>query len=457
MELGSENHNLLEGSGSYRTNESAVKNSQPKVSRMEEGRQQESGVSLIRKTDHDRNHDLEEKNGISFGGFHDGPVRGLGHNSYCKRRLELAHECNKRQRYMDNPDGGIEKLFQNRVLNSVCLRDEELGIRNSCNPNGHHIFDSYVTETSGDLYNTTGMFKSDITPNTALSHGQNELGESYDIVTGSVLPLRLKDDAKRLEPLSSFPVADGGNYLLGEPLRDIISDARTINHSKGPTLINNKDENNLLLLGIHDKENVIDPRVIFKFDANSRNPGEVKRICNSFPGIQLPQEDKTVLGCLDTNENSRIGRNASKQLPLIGAVDESILPPQKNTIIFTYPTPDRVCDREFNTHIYNKTGSYSSDTIEQEQKGLKKPEKTKPGPKNKPKLSQKLLYIHNLSRSSNTKIDETVAYLHYKLRGYENMAVLTRIRNILQSHQLNLIGICSQLGIPELLVPRRTN
>lgn len=457
MEFGTKNHDFLEGSGSCRTDESDGKNSQPKMSRMEEGKQQEFGVSFIRRTDYELNLDLEDKDGVFFGGFYDGPTRGSGHKSYCKRKLELSPEFNKRQRYMDHPNGGIEKSVHNKIFNYVGLRDEELRISNSRKTHGNSGLDSYVPETPRDLYNNTGIFKGDIIHNTALSHDRNSFCESYDVVTGSMLPLRLKDVAKRSEPSLSFPLVDGGNYLLGEPLRDIISDTNGTNQSTEQTLINNKNENNLLLIGAYDKENVIDPRVIFKLEANPRYLGGLKRFCNNFPCMPLSQENNSALGCLDTNRNSRIDTNVSKQLPLIPAIDENILPPQKKTIMLTYPTPDRVSDREFNTHIYNKTGLYTSDIVEQEQKGLKKLEKTKTASKNKPKLSQKLLYIHNLSRSSNTKIDETVAYLHYKLRGYENMAVLTRIRNILQSHQLNLIGICGQLGIPELLVPRRTN
>lgn len=459
MGFGTKNHKFLEGLGSCRTDESDGKNSQPKISRMEEGKQQQLGVNFIGMTDYELNLDLEDKEEVRFGGFHDGPAiaRGSGHKSYCKRKLELSYEFNKRLRYMDHPTGGIERPVHSKIFNSVGLGDEELRMRNSCKTHGHSGFNSYVTETPRDLYNNTEIFKGDITHINALSHDRSSFCESYDVVTGSMLPLRLKDVAERSKPSLSFPLVDGGNYLLGEPLRDIISDTNGTYQSTESTLINNKSKNNLLLIGAYDKENVIDPRVIFKFEANSRFLGGLKRVCNNLPCIPLPQENNSTLGCLNTNRNSRIDMNISKHLPLIPAVDENILQPQKNTIMLTYPTPDRVSDREYNTHIYNKAGTYTSDIVDQEQNGFKKTEAPKTAAKNKPKLSQKLLYIHNLSRSSNTKIDETVAYLHYKLRGYENMAVLTRIRNILQSHQLNLIGICGQLGIPELLVPRRTN
>lgn len=458
MGIGTENHNFLEGSGSCRTDESDGKNSQPKGGLMEEDTQVQLGGSFTRKADYELTLDFEDKEGALFGGFHDGPAiaRGSGHKSYCKRKLELSHEFNKRQRYMGHPNGGVEKSVHNKAFNSAGLGDEGLRMSNSCKTHAYSGFGSFVTETPRDLYNNTVIFKGDITNSNALSHDQNSFCESYDVVTGSTLPLRLKDVAKKSEPSLSFPLVDGGNYLLGEPLRDIISNTNGANQSTDPSLINN-NENNLLLMGSYDKENVIDPRVIFKFEANSKDLGGLKRNCNDFPRIPLPQENKSALGSLDTNRNSKIDMNVSKQLPLIPAIDENIRLPNKKNIMLTYPTPDRVSDREFNTHVYNKTGLYTSDIVAQEQKEFKKTETAKTAPKNKPKLSQKLLYIHNLSRSSNTKIDETVAYLHYKLRGYENMAVLTRIRNILQSHQLNLIGICGQLGIPELLVPRRTN
>ncbi|CAG91122.2 DEHA2G24508p [Debaryomyces hansenii CBS767] len=459
MGFGTKNHKFLEGLGSCRTDESDGKNSQPKISRMEEGKQQQLGVNFIGMTDYELNSDLEDKEEVSFGGFHDGPAiaRGSGHKSYCKRKLESSYEFNKRSRYMDHPTGGIERPVHSKIFNSVGLGDEESRMRNSCKTHGHSGFNSYVTETPRDSYNNTEIFKGDITHINALSHDRSSFCESYDVVTGSMLPLRLKDVAERSKPSLSFPLVDGGNYLLGEPLRDIISDTNGTYQSTESTSINNKSKNNLSLIGAYDKENVIDPRVIFKFEANSRFLGGSKRVCNNLPCIPLPQENNSTLGCLNTNRNSRIDMNISKHSPLIPAVDENILQPQKNTIMLTYPTPDRVSDREYNTHIYNKAGTYTSDIVDQEQNGFKKTEAPKTAAKNKPKLSQKLLYIHNLSRSSNTKIDETVAYLHYKLRGYENMAVSTRIRNILQSHQSNLIGICGQLGIPELLVPRRTN
>lgn len=73
------------------------------------------------------------------------------------------------------------------------------------------------------------------------------------------------------------------------------------------------------------------------------------------------------------------------------------------------------------------------------------------------KVSQKQFYIMTLSRLTGSKVDETVAYLHYKLRSYESMAVLTRTRDVLLNYQQNLIAIYNQLGIPEVLVPKRTN
>ncbi|CUM54807.1 uncharacterized protein AC631_01807 [Debaryomyces fabryi] len=461
MGFGSKKDDFLEDPGSCRTTESDGRNSQPKMHRMAEDKQHHFGISFLKSSDYEPNLNMEDGEDVFFGGFHDGPViegigGGLGHKSYCKRKLELSHELNKRQRCMDPQNDGKKRSILDKVSHSLGIWDKNLGIGIGCkrygrdgSPNG--------AEINGDLYNNPKIFKEKPTHNTALSRDKNALYERYDVVTGTILPLGLKDVEKKSEPSLTFPLADSGNYLLGEPLRDIINDTSGINREIEPLLVNYNYESNLLLIGNYDKENVIDPRVIFKFEANPSHLRDVKKIYNNRLSIPLPQENNTTLACLDMNKNAKLDTSASKKFPLIAAVDENTIPPPKKTIMLTYPTPDPLPERESGAHIYNKGGLYTNNIIEYDQKEIKKTDETKAAAKNKPKISQKLLYIHNLSRSSNTKIDETVAYLHYKLRSYENMAVLTRIRNILQSHQLNLIGICGQLGIPELLVPRRTN
>lgn len=461
MIFGTEKDDFLEDPGSWRTNESEGRNSQPKMCRMAPGKQHHFGISFLKSPGYELNLNIEDREEVFFGSFYDGPgfeVIGseFGDESYCKRTLGLSHELNKRQCCVPRNECEEGSIPQ-KLSKPVNIWDANLVINVGCKKYDPDA-SLHVTESTRDFYDNPKIFKQKTSHNTAISQDQNTSHETYDAVTGTMLPLRLKDVEKKLESSSIFPLADGGNYLLGEPLKDIISDTSGMNRVTEPLLIDYNHKGNLLLIGNYDnydKENVIDPRVIFKFEANTSYPRGVKKAYNNRLSDPLTQANNTTFAFLDTNKSAKLDTTVSKKVSLI--TDRNIFSPAKKTIMLTYPTPDPLPEKESGTHIYNKGGHCTNSIIEYDQKEVRKIDRTKAAAKNKPKISQKLLYIHNLSRSSNTKIDETVAYLHYKLRSYENMAVLTRIRNILQSHQLNLIGICGQLGIPELLVPRRTN
>lgn len=57
------------------------------------------------------------------------------------------------------------------------------------------------------------------------------------------------------------------------------------------------------------------------------------------------------------------------------------------------------------------------------------------GKRQNERISRKSRYIQNLSKSTATRIDETVTYIHYKLRNYEGMTVPVRIEGILLSQR----------------------
>lgn len=392
-------------------------------------------------------------------------------STYSKRKYSGSYQCNKKQR-LDS------YFFEQGELVPPCE-----GYKISQSMSGEQLErlgDSKSMEEAmsfGGRYTTEMLY---------LQQNRNsETEHSTYLPPGDIF----KGKAREFEaPISFSKLINEGNYILGEPLRDNNCIEYMQNRTIAPSILSSclSEGVDSELMSDCGKENLIDPRVISNF---------IPSFSDGFPGtnksrkpVVPPSSSKAHIGSLVDRKlnysktkctaipNDTIDNNYTKDLPLanklnknnqhtLSKIDTSMThhtsehPPSEIDII-NNDTFNRNLNLNSNSNrnIVNETSQdYITDPSDTDHTVLSMNDESRPVHKTRPKLSQKLIYIHNLSRSSHSKVDETVAYLHYKLRSHEHMAVLTRIRNILQNHQLNLIGIYNQLGIPELLVPKRTN
>lgn len=218
------------------------------------------------------------------------------------------------------------------------------------------------------------------------------------------------------------------------------------------------------------KENIIDPKLIFTGEDTKQIP-ECPQLKRGRPMRSSSKLEEVTPIVFTKNyikktkhvatPTDKICRNLTRDLPLANLLEKQSL----HTLKSASTSEAKVIERDeqiisCSKHIDNqspKLESISMSRSVENESASELDSEVECFEENSPKVSQKLRYLHSLSKCTGTKVNETVAYLHYRLRNYENMAVLTRIRSVLNNQQLNLVRIYNQLGIPEVLVPKRTN
>lgn len=373
-----------------------------------------------------------------------------------KRKCELPLEYNKK-RHTEAFDKEPNKAAMSNIGGDIVKNPEYLHYHRGCKGVVSYLNNSLM-ENARHLSNENCKHDPQISRNSYASENNVLSEKAFKNISDSISKLNLFSNI--LETPLQFPVTNEENHILGEPFR-AFNYKNESNGAVAPSMIFSSDRDDFTYRHGFESTSIIDPKVIFKSENLVDYLDKPCIIANEYTSISSTKRSNYAF--IDANKSSKLEYVKSQEdLSLIESNDKCLIPKsKKKTILFTYSTPDRVSNKKFNIGdlkqiTYKDLNKGTKNTSHNNQTG----DVTDASSNNtikKPRVSQKLLYIQNLSRSSSTKIDETVAYLHYRLRSYENMAVLTRIRNILQNHQLNLIGIYNQLGIPELLVPRRTN
>lgn len=309
--------------------------------------------------------------------------------------------------------------------------------------------------------------------------------ENYNICS-SREPLSYRNRSKDLtSPINCEPRSSFGAVSLAESANDL---ALKKANMKNPAvlrqlltrdnLLNSSPRNEIhpyvfegmKLSQSPGKENIIDPKLIFTREDRKELPeySQLKRgrLMKSSSTVEEVTPISFTKNYIKKTKHvatpgDKICRNLTRDLPLANFLEKKSLYTLKKTstsgekvirkegkIISCSNRIDNQCLKLESISMSKSVENESTSEMDSEVEFFED---------NLPKISQKLRYLHGLSKCTGTKVHETVAYLHYRLRNYENMAVLTRIRSVLNNQQLNLVRIYNQLGIPEVLVPKRTN
>ncbi|CCE79973.1 Piso0_003066 [Millerozyma farinosa CBS 7064] len=218
------------------------------------------------------------------------------------------------------------------------------------------------------------------------------------------------------------------------------------------------------------KENIIDPKLIFTGEDTKQLPEcpQLKRGRSMRSSSRLEEVTPIVFTKNYVKKTKHVAtptdkicRNLTRDLPLANLLEKQSLHTLKSSSTSEAKAIERdeqtiSCSKRIDNQ-FSKSESISMSRSVENESASESDSEVECFEENSPRVSQKLRYLHSLSKCTGTKVNETVAYLHYRLRNYENMAVSTRIRSVLNNQQLNLVRIYNQLGIPEVLVPKRTN